>query len=61
MRIELILPGSQTSVQATTLRTPLFGAQGGTRTHDFTDLQSATLAALSPVHIIGAGRENRTR
>lgn len=26
------------------------GIPGGTRTHDFTDLQSATLAALSPVH-----------
>jgi hypothetical protein len=29
---------------------PKTGAQGGTRTHDWTDLQSATLAALSPVH-----------
>ncbi len=42
----------------------IFGAQGGTRTHDFTDLQSATLAALSPVHTNLAVRlrlELRTR
>ena len=28
------------------------GAQGGTRTHDFTGLQSVALAALPPVHCL---------
>ena len=32
---------------------PKTGAQGGTQTHESTDLQSAPLVALVPVHCIG--------
>ena len=42
----LITYGYRTHVNKT-------GVESGTRTHDFTDLQSATLATLSPLHKTG--------